>query len=203
MKKLVLFAASVMVGLTAFTLDQTQGYKVGDKAIDFKLKNIDEKFVSLADYPNAKGYIVVFTCNHCPFAVKYEDRVNELNKKYASKGYPVVAINPNDPSQHPEDDFANMQKRALDKGFTFPYLNDDTQTIAKTYGAIKTPHVYVLQKEKSDLVVKYIGAIDDNTDDAAAVKEKYVEQAVDALLAGKPVKTTSTKAIGCGIKWKK
>lgn len=203
MKKLVLFAASAIIGLTAFTLDQTQGYKVGDKAIDFKLKNIDEKVVSLADYPNAKGFIVVFTCNHCPFAVKYEDRVNELNKKYASKGYPVVAINPNDPSQHPEDDFANMQKRALDKGFTFPYLNDESQIIAKTYGAIKTPHVYILQKEKSDLVVKYIGAIDDNTDDAAAAKEKYVEQAVDALLAGKPVKTTSTKAIGCGIKWKK
>ncbi len=179
------------------------GYQVGDKAIDFKLKSIEDKTVSLADNKEAKGFIVVFTCNHCPYAVKYEDRINALNKKYASSGYPVVAINPNDPVQYPEDDFAHMKKRAKDKSFSFPYLVDESQQIAKTYGASKTPHVYLLKKEGNDLIVKYIGAIDDNTDDASAVKEKYVEQAVDALLAGKTVATTSTKAIGCGIKWKK
>ncbi|HTF81052.1 MAG TPA: thioredoxin family protein [Cytophagales bacterium] len=203
MKKLIIMAATAAVAtFSAFTLGVSPGYKVGDKARDFKLKSVENKQVSLADFDKAKGYIVVFTCNHCPFAVKYEDRINALNKKYADQGYPVVAINPNDSTQHPEDSFENMKKRAQEKSFTFPYLLDETQDIAKTYGALKTPHVYVLKKEKGDLIVSYIGAIDDNTDNAAAVKEKYVEQAVDALLAGKAVKVTSTKAIGCGIKWK-
>ncbi len=146
---------------------------------------------------------MVFTCNHCPYAVKYEDRIKALNEKYEKKGYPVIAINPNDAAAYPDDSFENMKKRATEKGFVFPYLLDDSQSIAKTYGASKTPHVYILQKEKADLVVKYIGAIDDNTDSAADVKEKYAEAAVDALLAGKPVATNTTKAIGCGIKWKK
>jgi peroxiredoxin len=179
------------------------GYQVGDKALDFKLKSTDEKVVSLSDYKEAKGFIVVFSCNHCPYAVKYEDRINALNKKYEKQGYPVVVINPNDPIQYPEDDFSAMKKRAKDKSFTFPYLVDETQEIAKAYGATKTPHVFVLQKSGKDLIVKYIGAVDDNTDDASAVKEKYAEQAVDALLAGKAIAVTSTKAIGCGIKWKK
>lgn len=200
MKKLALLLAVTLSTLTAIAQG---GYKVGDKAIDFKLKNIDGKAVSLADYDAAKGFIVVFTCNHCPFAIKYEDRINSLAKKYQTNGYPVIAINPNDSVQYPADSYAAMQVRAKEKGFIFPYLLDDTQAIAKAYGATKTPHVFVLQKEKGELVVKYIGAIDDNTDDATAVKTKYVEQAVDELKAGKAVTTTSTKAIGCGIKWKK
>lgn len=178
------------------------GYSVGDKAIDFKLKNIDDKMVSMADFASAKGFIVVFTCNHCPFAVKYEDRIIALDKKYAKLGYPVIAINPNDPVLAPTDDFESMKVRAKKKKFTFPYLLDATQEIASAYGAIKTPHVFVLQKSDADLIVKYIGAIDDNTEDAKLAKEKYVETAVDALLAGKPVPVTFTKAIGCGIKWK-
>lgn len=200
MKKLAFLVVAVLF-MTSFILDG--GYQVGDKAIDFKLKGVNDKTVSLADYKEAKGFILVFTCNHCPYAVKYEDRIIALNKKYASKGYPVIAVNPNDPVQFPEDDFANMKKRAKSKGFTFPYLVDETQQIARTYGASKTPHVYVLKKEGNDLIVRYIGAIDDNTDDASAVKEKYAENAVDALLEGKEIATTSTKAIGCGIKWKK
>jgi len=200
-KRSFLWAAALLFFCVSFTNEG--GYKVGDKALDFKLKNIDEKMVSPLDYRDAKGYIVVFTCNYCPFAVKYEDRINDLNKKYAKSGYPVIAVNPNDPVQYPEDDFANMKKRAKEKGFTFPYLVDESQQIAMTYGASKTPHVFILQKVNNDLVVRYIGAVDDNTDDPSAVKEKYVEQAVDALLAGKEVKTTTTKAIGCGIKWKK
>jgi len=199
MKKLVIFLAVIFL-CASFIKDG--GYQVGDKAIDFTLKNIDDKTYSLADQKNAKGFIVVFTCNHCPYAVKYEDRIIALNNKYAKLGYPVVAINPNDATAYPDDNFANMKKRAKSKSFTFPYLVDDSQEIAKTYGASKTPHVFVLQKVNNDLIVKYIGAIDDNTDDASAVKVKYVEQAVDELLAGKPVVITSTKAIGCGIKWK-
>ena len=179
------------------------GYNVGDKAMDFKLKNIDNKMVSLADYTSAKGFIVVFTCNHCPFAVAYQDRIIALDKKYSKQGYPVIAINSNDVTQVPADDFASMQVRAKEKKFTFPYLLDETQTVASTYGATKTPHVFVLQKKDAELIVQYIGAIDDNSEDAKQVKEKYVESAVDAMLAGKPVPVAFTKAIGCSIKWKK
>jgi len=179
------------------------GLKVGDKAADFKLKNIDGKEVSLSgNFKGAKGAVVVFTCNHCPFAKEYEDRIIALDKKYKGLGYPVVAINPNDPAKSPEDSYDNMQKRSKEKGFTFPYLFDETQATAHTYGATNTPHIYILQKTGNDFIVKYIGAIDDNHEDAKAVKEKYAEEALDALLAGKPVATTKTKAIGCTIKWK-
>lgn len=177
-----------------------KGYKPGDVATDFKLKNVDGKFVSLADYSKAKGYIVVFTCNHCPYAVAYEDRIIALDKKYASKGYPVIAINPNDPAAQPKDSYQAMQVRAKEKAFSFPYLFDDGQKIYPQYGATKTPHVFVLNKEKGKNVVRYIGAIDNNYADAADVSERYVEAAVDALLAGKEVKQTTTAAIGCSIK---
>ena len=200
MKKLFFLLIPIVL-FSSFITDG--GYQVGDKALDFKLKSTDDKLVSLADYKDAKGFILVFSCNHCPYAVKYEDRINALNKKYEKQGYPVVVINPNDTVQYPEDDFATMKKRAKDKAFTFPYLVDETQEIARAYGATKTPHVFILQKSGKDLIVKYIGAVDDNTDDPSAVKEKYAEQAVDALLAGKTVAVTSTKAIGCSIKWKK
>lgn len=198
MKKLSLLTAAV-IALASFN---PAGYKVGDKAIDFKLKNIDGKMVSLADYKDAKGFIVVFTCNHCPVAKAYEDRIIALDNKYRPLNYPVIAINPNDPTIVAEDDFATMQQRAKAKNYGFPYLVDGTQDIAKAYGATKTPHVFVLQKSGADYIVKYIGAIDDNMDEPSAVKEKYVEEAVDALLAGKPITTNNTKAIGCGIKWK-
>jgi peroxiredoxin len=198
MKKLALLAATV-IALASF---RPEGYKVGDKAIDFKLKNIDGKMVSMADYKDAKGFIVVFTCNHCPFAKAYEDRIIALDKKYSPLNYPVIAINPNDPTAVAEDNFETMQQRAKAKSYNFPYLVDETQNIAKIYGATRTPHVFVVQKSGSDYIIKYIGAIDDNSDDATAVKEKYVEEAVDALIAGKPVTNTSTKAIGCSIKWK-
>ena len=198
MKKLAVLATAIVM-LAAF---KPSGYNVGDKAMDFKLKNTDGKMVSLADFKDAKGFIVVFTCNHCPFAKAYEDRIIGLNTKFASQGYPVIAINPNDPKQVDEDSYTHMQARAKTKSYGFPYLMDETQNIAHTYGAAHTPQVYVLQKSGSDYIVKYTGAIDDNSDDANAVKQKYVEDAVNALLAGKPVTTPSTKAIGCGIKWK-
>lgn len=182
---------------------RTTGYAVGDKVRDFSLKNTDGKMVSLSGLPNAKGAIVIFSCNHCPYVVKYEDRMVDLGKKYASKGYPVVAINSNDVVSHPDDSYDNMIKRHKKKKFSFDYVFDETQEIAKAYGAEKTPHVYLLQKNGSDWVVKYIGAIDDSPNDPKAVKEKYVENAIDALSAGKEVPVASTKAIGCSIKWKK
>jgi peroxiredoxin len=178
------------------------GYKVGDIATDFSLENIDGKMVSLADYTDAKGFIVIFTCNTCPYAVAYEDRIVALDKKYASKGYPVIAIMPNDTDVKPGDNMEAMKERAKSKGFTFPYLTDKGQKIYPQYGATKTPHVYLLEKTEKGNVVKYIGAIDDNYRDASAVTEKYVENAVDALLKGDTVKVTETRAIGCSIKVK-
>jgi peroxiredoxin len=180
----------------------SEGYKVGDIATDFSLENIDGKMVSLSDYKEAKGFIVIFTCNTCPYAVAYEDRIIALDKKYASKGYPVIAIMPNDPDVQPGDSMEAMKTRAKAKGFTFPYLMDEGQNIYPQYGATKTPHVYLLQKTKKGNEVKYIGAIDDNYKDANAVTERYVENAVDALLNGKEIETTETRAIGCTIKVK-
>lgn len=184
----------------SFSLENSGGYKVGDTAIDFNLKNVDGKMVSLAGIKDAKGYIVVFTCNACPYAKAYEDRIIALHNKYAPLGYPVVAINPNDKDVQPADSYEKMQERAKEKKIPYSYLYDETQEIAKTYGATRTPHVYLLDKNR---VVKYIGAIDDNSEDASAAKEKYVENAVDALRDGKEISTKETKAIGCGIKWKK
>ena len=201
MKKTLVFMMAAFLLLASFKPEG--GVKVGEKAADFKLKNVDGKIVSLSsNYKDAKGVIVVFTCNHCPFAKKYEDRIIALDKKYKALGYPVVAINPNDPAVEGEDSYENMQKRASARAYSFPYLFDETQTTAHAYGATKTPHVFILQKSGADFTVKYIGAIDDNSDDATAVKEKYAENAIDALLSGKPVATTNTKAVGCGIKWK-
>ncbi|GAA0873133.1 thioredoxin family protein [Gangjinia marincola] len=177
-----------------------QGYKVGDKATDFSLKNIDGSMVSLADYPEAKGFIVIFTTNHCPYAVLYEDRIIALDQQFKKKGYPVIAINPNDTPAYPEDSYKNMKVRAKEKGFTFPYLFDKGQNVYPQYGATKTPHTYVLQKQGDDLLVKYIGAIDNNYKDAADATEFYVQDAVNALLSNKKIDVQETKAIGCSIK---
>jgi peroxiredoxin len=195
-----------IIAFSAFTftnLDNSElsdGYKVGDIATDFKLKNIDDTFVSLSDFPKAKGFIIIFTCNTCPVSKRNEDRILALDKKYKDLGYPVIAINPNNPAVQPGDSFELMKVRAKEKGFTFPYLFDDGQKIYPQYGASATPHTYILQKEKEGLIVKYIGGIDDSSRNESGVKTKFVEDAVDALLAGKLIKVTKTKAIGCSIK---
>ncbi len=201
MKKLLAFltVAAALVAWSFTTLDH-EGYHIGDKATDFKLKNVDEKTYALADIKDAKGYIVIFTCNHCPYAIAYQDRIIELHKKYAPLGYPVVAINPNDKDRQPDDSFDQMQVRAKEKNFPFLYLYDDTQEIARAYGATRTPHVFLLDNER---IVRYIGAIDDNHEDADAVEEKYLENAIDALRAGKEISVKETKALGCTIKWRK
>lgn len=175
-------------------------YQIGDVAEDFKLKNVDGKMVSLADFDEAKGFIVIFTCNTCPVSVANEDRIIALNEKYQDLGYPVIAINPNNPEISSGDSYELMKARAKEKGFEFPYLFDDGQKVYPKYGASKTPHVYVLNKENNELLVKYIGSIDDSARNAGAVKTKYVENAVDALIKGSPIEVASTKAIGCSIK---
>ena len=198
MKKIILLSF-LLISAVAI---HAQGYKVGDSATDFKLKNIDGKQISLADYKDAKGFVVIFTCNHCPYAVAYEDRIIDIDKKYKKKGFPVIAINPNDPEIVPGDSFEGMQKRAKEKGFTFPYLFDAKQKVYKNFGATKTPHVYILSKKGKDLKVEYIGTIDNNYKDALKVNNRFVEDAINSLLMNKKPKVTYTKAIGCSIKTK-
>ncbi|SFC58349.1 AhpC/TSA family protein [Flagellimonas taeanensis] len=195
---LLIFGASFAMGISVAKEDLVgDGYEIGDVASDFSLKNVDGKMVSLSDYANAKGFLVIFTCNTCPYAKAYEDRIIALDRKYKSRGVPVIAINPNSKSG---DGFAEMKERAKEKGFTYPYLYDEGQKVYPQYGATRNPHVFLLEKTAKGNVVRYIGAIDDNYQDASQVKDKFVENAVDAMLAGKEIDPSTTKAIGCGIK---
>jgi peroxiredoxin len=200
MKNLILTFAMFFVSLALFA---QEGYKVGDKAADFSLKNIDGKYYSLADINKAKGYIVIFTCNHCPYSIAYEDRIIDLHKKYERKGYPVVAINPNDSIVQPADSWSAMKVRAAEKKFPFLYLLDEKQEVYPVYGATRTPHVYLLNKEQDGtLSVAYIGAIDDNHKDPSAVNEPFLANALEALLDGRMPEPSYTRAIGCSIKTK-
>ena len=202
MKKYYYSVFISFLALFISTASMAGGYEVGDMASDFTLKNVDGKMVSLKDYNEAKGYIVVFTCNHCPYAKLYEQRIINLHKKYASQGFPVIAINPNDPVKQPLDSYENMVKRAQDKGYPFVYLFDETQEIAKKYGASRTPHVYLLKKINDKFQVSYIGAIDDNPQSADDAEVQYVENAITAMKNNKKVPLSKTKAVGCTIKWK-
>ena len=197
------FALMAIVSFSSFTIESnplSKGYKIGDAATDFKLKDVNGKMVSLSDYTDAKGFIIIFTCNTCPYAVASEARMVALDQEFKTKGYPVIAINPNNPKVQPDDTYELMQQKAKEAGFTFPYLYDESNTVYSKYGAAKTPHVYLLQKEKGENIVKYIGAIDDNVRDASAVKDRFLANAVNELLAGKEVSVTETKAIGCSVK---
>lgn len=190
--------------LSAFTNVNTptviQGYDIGDIATDFSLRNIDGQMVTLADYENVKGFIIIFTCNTCPYAVQYEDRIIALNNKYVDQGFPVIAIMPNNPIIKTGDNPKAMKARATSKGFTFPYLFDEGQKIYPQYGATKTPRVYLLEKTNEGNIVRYIGAIDDNYKDVKLVNTKYVEEAIEALKNGNAIEESKTRTIGCSIK---
>lgn len=200
MRSLFLMTACLLLMVAASPV--RLGYEVGDAVADFKLKNTDGKTVALSDYRNAKGVIVIFDCITCPYSKAYNNRIIALNKKYASQNFPVVAIQPNDPEVSPGDSFDEMIKHAKKNNYDFPFLFDESQGVTKNFGATNTPHVFLLVKDGSGFKVAYIGAIDDNAKDASAVTKKYVEDAVDAVLANKPVPSTKTKAMGCTIKWK-
>ncbi len=176
--------------------------KPGDDAISFSLKNVDGSTVSLSDYSDQKGVILVFTCNPCPFAKAYEQRIIQLDHKFAKQGFPVVAINPNDPALSPEDTFESMKARAEEKEYPFPYLKDETQDIYKAYGATRTPHIFLLKNDGGEFKVAYVGAIDDNAMDASSVSQRYLEEAIGALLSGESIEPAYTKAVGCTIKSK-
>ena len=173
--------------------------KIGDEAIPFKLLGVDGKEHSLDDYKSKNAVVVIFTCNHCPYARAWEDRIVQIQADYGIKGVQLVAINANDASKYPEDSFPKMKERAQEKSFNFPYLHDETQKVARTYGAERTPEIFLFGKNS---VLRYHGAVDDNYDDPKAVKEHYLRKAIDLVLAGKPIAMEQTKPVGCTIKWK-
>lgn len=185
--------------------NKVAGLQVGDQAPNFKLKNVDEKMYGLEDIKDAngnapKGFIITFTCNTCPVAKMYEDRIIALHDKMSPLGYPVVAIQPNDPSMKPGDSFSEMQKRAADKNYPFVYLLDDGQEVFPQYGASRTPEIYLVD---NTFKLRYHGAIDDNSGDPDGVTINYVENAVSAIQSGQDPDPADIKAVGCGIKAKR
>jgi thiol-disulfide isomerase/thioredoxin len=179
---------------------------IGAKAPDFKLLGTDNKQHTLDEYFEAqkaqdapKAVVVVFTCNHCPYAKAYEPVLLNLAQEYRPRGVRFVLISSNDPQVQPEDSFELMQARAKEKEYPFPYLYDATQSTAKAYGARVTPHIFMLDSKR---VLRYRGRINDNKDQAQVTSNDLVD-AMTAVLAGKPVENAATKAFGCTIKWKK
>lgn len=196
MKKL--FLASLLSFLPLLFV-QAQ-VKPGDPAPPFSLKNVDGTIVSLSDYSNQKGVILVFTSNLCPFSKAYEQRIIQLHRKFVIVGFPVVAINSNSLEISPDDSFSHMKQLSDEKNYPFPYLKDENQEVCKAYGATRNPQVYLLEKSSSGFKIAYIGAIDNNSLDSSAVSDPYVEDAIVALLTRSRPQPAITKPIGCIIK---
>jgi peroxiredoxin len=176
----------------AFTL------ALGAKAPDFNLKGVDGKMHSLADYADKKALVVIVSCNHCPTVIEYEDRMIAIQRDYAGKGVELIAINSNETDGHPTDSLEHMIERAKDKGFKFPYLRDDTQDIARALGAVRTPEVFLFGPDRT---LVFHGRIDDNASNPSAVKRHDLREALDEVLAGKPVTVPNTTPVGCTVKW--
>ncbi len=199
--KRLFFMTTAIIGFSMMTQAQS-GYEVGDVVDPFTLQDVSGENVSLNDYlEGQQGVIVMFTCNTCPYAVAYEERIKDLAEAYSEAGWPLLAIQPNSPTRSPGDSFDAMQARAEDNGYGFPYLFDETQDVARAFGATRTPHGFLLQNVDGEFVVRYIGAIDDNPQDPEGVQTKYLEVAIEALENGEDVPRESTRAIGCTIKW--
>ncbi len=172
---------------------------LGAPAFPFSLPGADGKTWSLDDFKDRRLLVVVFTCNHCPYANAWEGRLLDIERDYGPKGVGLVVINPNDERQYPQDSMAEMVKRVQAKGYPFPYLRDESQAVARAYGAQVTPHVFVFDVQRK---LRYQGRVDDNHENPKKVKTRDLRRALDALLAGKPVAVAETPALGCSVKWK-
>jgi len=200
---IVLFFATVVMIVNLNAQNKRDGggqsavasYQIGDKVEDFSLKNIDGEKVSLSNYDDTNGYIVVFTSNVCPFAIASEDKLVQIHNEMAPKGYPVVAINSNKVPDGGES-MADMKERAREKNFPFDYLKDNASVYQK-FGATKTPHVFLVDKE---MVLRYTGSIDDNPRSPEEVEEEYLTDAINDLIYGRTPDPAVTKSIGCPIK---
>ncbi|MGO9527664.1 MAG: thioredoxin family protein [Verrucomicrobiia bacterium] len=190
----VALVASLAVAGSAF------GLNIGDKApsTSVKMKNVDGSEVSIADVVGKQGTLVVFSCNHCPFVKAWQDRIASVGNAAKTKGIGVIVINPNDPTEYPEDSYAEMQKRSKDLGFTFPYVVDATSDVARAFGATRTPEAFLFDKDGK---LVYHGAIDDSKE-ADQVTKHFLQDAIDAALAGKAVPVAETKFVGCSIKFR-
>jgi peroxiredoxin len=172
---------------------------LGSSAPEFRLPGTDGQEHALADYAAAKALAVVFSCNHCPYAQAYEGRFVQLQRELGPQGFQLLAINSNDAVGYPEDGFDAMVARAKEKGFNFPYLRDESQAVARAYGAVRTPHVFLFDAQRK---LAYVGRIDDSWNDPAKVTRRELAEAIADLLAGRPVAIPETFAVGCTIKWK-
>ena len=195
---MMLASANVLLALTLSAL--SLGSPAPAPAATTKMKSaLDGKPVSIADVQGKAGTLVVFTCNHCPFARGWERRIADLANTYSKKGVGVILINANDPAKYAEDDFAGMQARAKQLGLQVPYVVDDTSGVAKAFGASVTPEAFLFDRNGK---LAYHGTIDDNHRDASAAKNHYLKDALEAVLDGRPAPVAETKGIGCGIKFR-
>jgi len=180
-------------------LAYSNGMSPGTLAPPFSLPGVDGKLYSLASFTDAAVLVVVFTCNHCPYAMAVEERLVQLQRDYQSKGVRLCAINPNDAQAYPEDDMPAMIERAREKGFNFPYLRDESQAVARAYDAACTPDIFVFDRQRK---LVYNGRLDDNWQDAAKVRHRDLRTVLDATLAGTAPELESVPSMGCSIKWK-
>ena len=197
MKKLVFFFYAIaLVVFSSYTV-----YEKEKTISDFKLKSATtNRWVSLSDYKNAKGFVIVFSCNKCPMAKFYSQRLNQMDAKYKKLGVPVLAINSMDTLAYAEESFKLMQKKAKKDQFQFPYLQDKKQNIAKEFKATHTPQAFVIWKNKAGkFVIKYQGAIDDNAGEPEKIKHHFLTDAIDYLLQEKEVATPKSESFGCRI----
>ena len=178
----------------------TDKLKLGSPAPDFNLIGVDDKNYSLNSFADIDALIIIFSCNHCPYVKAYEGRMKQLQEDYANKGVTVVAINPNDAVNYPEDSFEEMKKRVESENFNFVYLRDEDQSAAKAYDATHTPEIFLFDKERK---LAFHGKIDDNWQEPDKVVNNYLRDALDELLVGKEISVPETFTIGCTIKWKK
>jgi peroxiredoxin len=191
----------VALGVAAGSAAEAAALSLGEAApmATVKMKGVDGRELSIADVTGAKGTLVIFSCNHCPYVKAWEDRIASIGNGAPARGVGVIVINANDPEAYPEDDYAAMQKRAHENGFEFPYVVDATSDVARAFGATRTPEVYLFDAAGK---LAYRGAIDDNAQDAAKAPRRYLADAIDALAAGREVAERETKAIGCSIKFR-
>ncbi len=183
-------------------LTYSQPLPLGSIAPDFSLRGVDDQIYSLNHFKNAKALVLVFMCNHCPYVIAIQSRINQLAKEYKAKGVHLIGINSNDPVRYPDDSFEAMKARAREQGFAFPYLHDEQQEVARAYGAVCTPEFYLYAPTSAGFALRYQGRLDDNWKDESSVTRRDLALALDEVLAGRIPDADPKPAMGCSIKWK-
>lgn len=176
--------------------------ELGEAAPEFNLPGVDGQNHSLSEFSRSSALVVIFMCNHCPYVIATQDRINSLAKEFAPKGVSVVGINSNDAERYPADNFAAMKVRAREQGFVFPYLYDESQAVARAYGAVCTPDFYIYGNEAGKFLLRYRGRLDDNWKDESSVKRRDLADALSLVIAGQAPSLEQKPSIGCSIKWK-